>query len=324
MAHEFESGMFVKEEAWHRQGVVVENAPTTDEAIEIAGMNWNVNLIPSFIKIGDKEVATGEYAIVRDKDNSVFGNVGERYVPYQNKQAFDWCKPLVETEFFKMESAGSLKGGHICWSLLKADEAEVVANDKLKNYLLITWSHDGTKSVQVTPTTIRVVCNNTLQMALNSSKSSEISKVRHTTNIVPKLEQVRKIHEATATAFKAQQDAFKRLLDKKIETPEEFVDRVLQEAFGASNNLNNMKEGRGKTILLNTREALLNGAVNGSGIKEQGIGNTLYGAFNGVSEVIEHSIGGNRVKDRGYNVLFGNGKQYINKAFDIAYQMATA
>lgn len=322
MAHEFESGMFVKEEAWHKLGMVVETAPNTDEAYELSGLNWEVNLLPAYCKINGNDVATGEYAIVRDKDNSIFGNVGERYVPYQNKSAFDWCKPLTDTDFFKMESAGSLKGGRICWALLKADEAEVVKNDTLKNYLLITWSHDGSKSVQVTPTTIRVVCNNTLQMAL--SASGEIRKVRHTANIIPRLEEVRKMHEATANAFKAQQDAFKVLLDKKIETPEEYIDRIIREVFGAPDDLNSMKEGRGKTILLNTRELLLDSAVNGSGIAEQGIGNTLYGAFNGVSEAIEHSIGGNRVKDRGYNVLFGNGKDYIGKVFDIAYQMATA
>lgn len=322
MASEFESGMFVKEEAWHKQGVVVETAPNTDEAYELSGLNWEVNLLPAYCKINGNDVSTGEFAIVRDKDNSIFGSVGERYVPFQNKSAFDWCKPLTDTDFFKMESAGSLKGGRICWALLKADEAEVVANDTLKNYLLITWSHDGSKSVQVTPTTIRVVCNNTLQSALSSSK--EIRKVRHTANIIPRLEEVRKMHEATANAFKAQQDAFKVLLDKKIETPEEYVDRILQEVLGAPKDLNSMREGRGKTILLNTRELLLNNAINGSGIVEQGIGNTLYGAFNGVSEAIEHSLGGNRVKDRGYNVLFGNGKDYIGKAFDIAYQMATA
>lgn len=322
MAHEFESGMFVKEEAWHKMGVVVEDAPSTEEAYELSGLNWEVNLLPSYCDINGKSVATGEYAIVRDKDNAIFGSVGQRYVPYQNKSAFDWCKPLTDTGFFQMESAGSLKGGRICWALLKADEAEVVANDTLKNYLLITWSHDGSKSVQVTPTTIRVVCNNTLQMAL--SESNEIKKVRHTASIIPRLEEVRGIYEATANAFKVQQDAFKVLLDKQITTPEEYVDRILQEVFGAPQDLSAMKDGRGKTVLSNTRQTLLDSAVNGSGIQAQGIGNTLYGAFNGVSEAIEHSIGGNRVKDRGYNVLFGNGKEYIAKAFDIAYQMATA
>ena len=319
MAHEFESGMFVKEEAWHKLGVVVEEAPTTEEAYELSGLNWNVELLPTFCHIGNTAVETGNFAIVRDKDNSIFGVVGDRYVPFQNKEAFNWCKPLVDSDLFTMETAGSLKGGRVCWALLKQGVAEVVKGDTLKSYLLMTWSHDGSKSVQVTPTTIRVVCNNTLQMALKGS--SEISKVRHTASMIPRLEEVRKLHEMNAQAFKAQQDAFNILLDKHIETPEEYIDRVMREVFGMSDN---MKDGRGKTIAVNTKETLLDYAVNGSGIREQGIGNTLYGAFNGVSEAIEHTLGGNRVKDRGHNVLFGNGKVNIQKAFDIAMDMALA
>jgi phage/plasmid-like protein (TIGR03299 family) len=321
MAAEFESGLFVREEAWHKQGVVLDYAPNTDEAYIVSGLNWHVNLKPVYCKINEQEVATGNFAIIRDKDNSVFGVVGERYVPFQNREAFDWCKPLVDSQLFQMETAGSLKGGHICWSLLKQDTAEVVTGDTLNNYLLLTWSHDGSKAIQVTPTTIRVVCNNTLQMALKSS--TDITKIRHTANLVPKMEEVRNMHQLNACAFKAQQVAFKRLLDKKITTPEEYVLRIMQEIFGTPKNIDDMKDGRGKTIAINTRDTLLHYAVNGSGIQQQGIANTLYGAFNGVSEALEHVIGGKRVKDRGYNVLFGGGKDYINKAFDIAYQMAT-
>lgn len=321
MAHEFESGMFVKEEAWHKLGVVVEEAPSIEEAYELSGLNWQVELLPSYCKIGDKDVATGEYAIVRDKDNSIFGTVGERYVPFQNLEAFNWCKPLVESEYWNIETAGSLKGGRVCWAMLKQGESSVVSNDLLKQYLLLTWSHDGSKSVQVAPTTIRVVCANTLQMALDGNK--EISKVRHTASMIPRLEEVRKLYDISCEAFKAQQEAFNIMLDKQIETPEEYIDRLMAEVFGI-HNIESMKDGRGKTIAEGTRNTLLDYAVNGSGIKEQGIGNTLYGAFNGVSEAMEHVLGGKRVKDRGYNVLFGGGKENIQKAFDIAMDMATA
>ena len=321
MAHEFESGMFVKQEAWHRLGIVVEDAPSTEEAYELSGLDWRVDLVPAYCRIGEKEVETGDFAIVRDKDNSVFGTVGDRYVPFQNLEAFQWCKPLVDSDLFHMETAGSLKGGRVCWALLKQGVAEVVKGDTLKSYLLMTWSHDGSKSVQVTPTTIRVVCNNTLQMALKGSK--EISKVRHTASMIPRLEEVRKIHELNALAFKAQQDAFNILLDTPITTPEEYVDKVMKEVFGAD-DIKGMKDGRGKTIAVNTRDTLLNYAVNGSGIREQGIKNTLYGAFNGVSEAMEHVLGGNRVKDRGYNVLFGGAKDNIQNAFNVAMNMAMA
>ena len=321
MAAEFESGMFVREEAWHKLGVVVQEAPSTEEAYELSGLNWNVELVPSFIKMGDKEVKTGQFAVVRDKDNSIFGCVGDRYTPFQNKEAFDWCKPLVDSDYWHMETAGSLKGGRVCWSLLKQGETSVVSGDNLKQYLLLTWSHDGSKSIQVAPTTIRVVCSNTLQMALDGNK--EISKVRHTASMNWRLDEIRKLYDMSCESFNEQQEAFNRLLDKQIETPEEYIDRIMAEVFGAD-NIKGMKEGRGKTIATNTREVLLDYAVNGSGIKEQGIGNTLYGAFNGVSEAMEHILGGNRVKDRGYNVLFGGAKDNIQSAFNIAMDMAMA
>ena len=321
MAHEFESGMFVKEEAWHKLGVVVEEAPSTEEAYELSGLNWKVDLLPAYCKVNGQDVETGNFAIVRDKDNSVFGVVGDRYNPFQNKEAFDWCKPLVDSDYWHMETAGSLKGGRVCWAMLKQGENSVVSNDLLKQYLLLTWSHDGSKSVQVAPTTIRVVCANTLQMALSGNK--DISKVRHTASMQMKLEEVRKLYDMSCEAFKVQQEAFNILLDKHIETPEEYIDRIMDEVFGVK-SFDDLKDGRGKTIANNTKDTLLNFAMNGSGIKEQGIGNTLYGAFNGVSEAMEHVLGGQRVKDRGYNVLFGGAKENIQKAFDIALNMATA
>lgn len=321
MAHEFESGMFVKEEAWHKLGVVVEEAPSTEEAYELSGLNWKVDLLPAYCRVNGQDVDTGNFAIVRDKDNSVFGVVGDRYNPFQNKEAFDWCKPLVDSDYWHMETAGSLKGGRVCWAMLKQGENSVVSNDLLKQYLLLTWSHDGSKSVQVAPTTIRVVCANTLQMALKGNK--EISKVRHTASMQMKLEEVRKLYDMSCEAFKVQQEAFNILLDKHIETPEEYIDRIMDEVFGVK-SFDDLKDGRGKTIANNTKDTLLNFAMNGSGIKEQGIGNTLYGAFNGVSEAMEHVLGGQRVKDRGYNVLFGGAKENIQKAFDIALNMATA
>lgn len=321
MAHEFESGLFVKEEAWHKLGILVEEAPSIEEAYELSGLNWQVELLPAYCKVNGQDVDTGNFAIVRDKDSSVFGVVGDRYNPFQNKEAFDWCKPLVDSDYWNIETAGALKGGRVCWAMLKQGETSVVSNDLLKQYLLLTWSHDGSKSVQVAPTTIRVVCANTLQMALHGNK--DISKVRHTASMIPRLEEVRKLYDMSCEAFKVQEEAFNILLDKHIETPEEYIDRIMVEVFGV-NDLNGMKEGRGKTIANTTKDTLLEFATNGSGIKEQGVGNTLYGAFNGVSEALEHVIGGKRVKDRGYNVLFGNGKDSIQKAFNIAMDMATA
>jgi phage/plasmid-like protein (TIGR03299 family) len=203
---------------------------------------------------------------------------------------------------------------------MKQGEIELVNADKLKQYLLLTWSHDGSKSVQVMPTTVRVVCNNTLQQALRTAEMCH--KIRHTVSMKPRLEEVRKLYSEVKSSFDNQADAFKILLDKKVTSAdiEAYVGEIMSSVFGKTDDM----KGKALTISNQIENTLLHYCENGSGIKEQGIGNTMYGAFNGVTEAIEHVIGGNRVKDRGYNILFGNGKANAGKAFDIAMNMAMA
>ena len=104
---------------------------------------------------------------------------------------------------------------------------------------------------------------------------------------------------------------------------EGYVDKVMANAYGKS-DLENEKDGKAKTIALTTKATLMDAAYNGSGTKELGIGNTMYAVFNGIEEAIEHSLGGNRVKDRGYNILFGTGKAVADKAYNTAIEFMAA
>jgi phage/plasmid-like protein (TIGR03299 family) len=320
MAALVESMFSVKATPWHQQGNVIMEAPDTEGAYELSGLNWKVELVRNFCERNGVRIDAGTFSVIRDKDNTVLGNCGERYVPYQNREAFDWCNPLVESDLWQYETAGSLKGGCICWALLKQGEIELVSADPLKQYLLLTWSHDGSKSVQVMPTTVRVVCNNTLQQALRTAEMCH--KIRHTVSMKPRLEEVRKLYSEVKSSFDNQQEAFKILLDKKVTSAdiEQYVNEIMKSVFGKTDDM----KGKALTISNQIENTLLHYCKNGSGIREQGIGNTMYGAFNGVTEAIEHVIGGNRVKDRGYNILFGNGKANAGKAFDIAMNMAMA
>ena len=320
MAAMVESMFSVKYEPWHKQGVIIDNAPSTEEAYELSGLNWNVELVRNFCERNGIKIDAGTFSVIRDSDNTVLGNCGERYMPFQNREAFDWCDPLYQSDLWQYETAGSLKNGCICWALMKQGEIELVNTDKLKQYLLLTWSHDGSKSVQVMPTTVRVVCNNTLQQALKTAEMCH--KIRHTVSMKPRLEEVRKLYSEVKSSFDNQADAFKILLDKKVTSAdvEAYVNEIMKSVFGKTDDM----KGKALTISNQIENTLLHYCENGSGIKEQGIGNTMYGAFNGVTEAIEHVIGGNRVKDRGYNILFGNGKVNAGKAFDIAMNMAMA
>ena len=169
MSANLETGMFVRLPAWHELGNVIQYDPNTYEAYEVAGLNWTV----SKQRLGFRDNfgnyhETDSYGLVRDKDNAFYGVCKDKYQIFQNKEAFDWARPLVESELFKWESAGALKDGRNCWILLNSGEREIIKGDALRNYLLMAWSHDGQRSITIQPTSIRVVCENTLNAALGA------------------------------------------------------------------------------------------------------------------------------------------------------------
>jgi phage/plasmid-like protein (TIGR03299 family) len=256
-----------------------------------------------FFNVGDNRFDTDMFALVRDKDNTMLGSCKDTYKIFQNLDGFEWCRPLVESGMWKYESAGALKGGIIGWILLNQGEVELVKNDKLEQYLLLTWSHDGSKCIQALPTSIRVVCNNTLTQALNTAVFK--NKVRHSEKMNWKLEEIKKMYSESKETFANQNEVFSRMLDFKMTDGmiEKYIDDVLVNSYGIK-EIDGMKDGRAKTTALKTKATLLDAAYNGSGTKELGIGNTMYAVFNGIEEAVEHSLGGNRVKDRGYNILF--------------------
>lgn len=315
----------MRQPAWHRQGNVLEDAPTTEVAYEASGLNWQVNKQPLFFKNGDPQVdmATDMFGLVRNTDNRVLGYCKEQYEIFQNIDALNWCDPLVRSELWRYETAGALKNGEVCWVLLKQGERELVHSDILKEYLLLLWSHDGSRAVQTMPTTIRVVCNNTLQMALDSATFR--NRIRHTISMKPKLEEIRSIYSETREAFNNQDEIFNRMLDFTMSEGRtiEYVDHILRMRYGID-NIDALDEGRSKTNATNIRNTLLAAAYNGTGAQELGINGTMYGVFNGVEEAVEHYIGGNRVKDRGMNILFGRGKEVVDTAYDVALQMMMA
>ena len=310
MAHEIESAMYVKQPAWHELGVVLEDIPDTDKAYIMSGLNWNVEKQPLFYSDGYTEFddgyetkqllntrVTDMFAITRDKDRLILGYCKDQYEIYQNEDAFNWCKPLAESPFWDWESAGSLKEGKVCWALLKQGEYKLAGADLLKNYLMMTWSHDGSTAVTVQPTTIRVVCNNTLQMAMGEGGS--LAKVRHHKMLHERLDDVRELHDLTGQSFKTQADSFRKLIRMKM------TDIQIEETVDELYPIDEESSGYAKNINTFAKDMCFGLA---SGHKELGIQNTGYGVAMALTEANEHYIGGNRIKSRGANILLGNGK----------------
>lgn len=187
MAHEVENIMYVSNEEngrfvpWHGLGTAVAEAPTSAEAIKLAGLDWVVESKPVFTNSG---IEIPNYkANIRDIDQKVLGVVSNRYQVVQNKDAFDFTDALIG-EGCRYETAGSLCGGKRIFLLARMPEAKIL-DDSFENYICFTNSHDGFSSIKAVMTPVRVVCQNTLSLALSSAKRQWSTK--HIGNLDSKL-----------------------------------------------------------------------------------------------------------------------------------------
>jgi phage/plasmid-like protein (TIGR03299 family) len=185
MSANVETMMYVREKPWHGLGTVVAEAPASSDALRFAGLDWKVLQEPVFNSRGG--IIKGYKANVRDSDASVLGIVGDRYKVVQNADAFSFTDDLIGGDV-RYETAGSLREGKQIWLLAKMPERRI-AGDEVEPYLCFTNSHDGSSGVKVCMTPIRVVCNNTLNLALTSAK--RIWSLRHTENVHERLDEAR-------------------------------------------------------------------------------------------------------------------------------------
>lgn len=185
MAHELEfrngnaSMVYAGEVPWHGLGKRILPDLTPEQTLKEANLDWSVYKVPAYVNIAGKEVETGKSALVRDVDNSILDIVSDEWVPMQNSDAFDFFHDFVMAGEMEMHTAGSLKNGQLVWALAKTKEGfSVFGEDSVESYLLFTNPHVFGKSIDVRFTNVRVVCNNTLTMAI-SEQSKKIVKVSH-------------------------------------------------------------------------------------------------------------------------------------------------
>jgi phage/plasmid-like protein (TIGR03299 family) len=176
--------------AWHGLGHVFDKDENvnTDRMITLAGLDWTVGLEPL---VTNSNLPTDAFATVRtnsDGTKNVLGVVGQRYTVVQNREALQFADNILDGGG-RWETAGSLKdGASVFGSMAVLDDIVLDpqgANDVIKTYLLISTSHDGSSAVQVLTTPVRVVCSNTLNMAIRGTKNS--IKFRHTQSIEGKV-----------------------------------------------------------------------------------------------------------------------------------------
>jgi len=175
----------IRKSVWHGIGEPVDHAMSSKEALEIAGLDWTVDSKPIFNEDGDQ--IEGFVANTRSSDNSVLGIVTPKYKIIQNVDAFSFTDNLLG-EGVTYETAGSLNRGKSVWLLARMEDSKIL-DDDFENYLVFSNSHDGMGAVHVACTNVRVVCQNTLNLALSTAKRSW--STRHIGNINEKLEEAK-------------------------------------------------------------------------------------------------------------------------------------
>ena len=205
MAANIETMFYVRETPWHGLGTRVITAPTSKDALGLAGLDWQVVQEPIYTKT--EELIEGYKANVRDSDRRVLGVVTDRYKVIQNEEAFAFTDALLG-EGVRYETAGSLQGGKRVWLLAHMPHEYIISGERISPYLVFSNTHDGSGAIKVALTPIRVVCNNTLNLALSTAKRSW--SMIHTGDIKGKME------EAKNTLFMAEK--YMDALGKEFDT----------------------------------------------------------------------------------------------------------
>jgi phage/plasmid-like protein (TIGR03299 family) len=323
MSADVEKMMFVGEVPWHGLGFRLENPPTIQEAITASGLDWTVNLKPLVVKETQAEV--GWNATVRDSDGSVLGVVGPTYKPLQNKDAFSWFQPFVDSGMATLETAGSLKKGKRVWVLarIKGDPIEIVKGDAVERFIMLSNSHDGTLAVRVGFCGIRVVCSNTMAMA-HSDAASKLLRVRHTEKAVHTLEKIREIMDVANQEFLATAEQYRALAKLRVDeaTLKEYVRLVFQPKLIETAPVvqdEEEKDGRADKLF----NKILPLFETGRGNDLPGVAGTMWSALNSVSEYLTWERGRN-VDNRLDSLWFGDSAKVNQRALQVAFKMAVA
>lgn len=324
MSHAVENMAYTGEVPWHGLGVSVGSDLTPKQMLKAAKLDWTVSKRQVFHDVGGTMTAVpGAFALARDTDNSVLSMVGASYKPVQNEQAMDFFDKFTRAGQMTMETAGSLWGGRYIWGLARTSKDFTLGKkDEVRGYLLLSQPHVFGYSMVIQFTPIRVVCWNTLNMALGANLRGGKSAFRMPHSVSFDDSVKKKATEALGLA-NDQMDAFKEaatLLSKKKATPEK-VDEYFNEVLKFDPRKANKKadgEVRQPQMKLKFADALLKAPGQTLSTAE----GTWWGALNAVTYVIDHETG--RSRDGGLrNAWVGYAATIKRDALKIALERAS-
>jgi len=316
MSHQISTMMYAGKPPWHGFGTYVgdENIDSKTAIIK-AGLDWEVEkqrLFASPDGINVQEIPTHK-ATVRTSDDRILGVVGNRYHLVQNHEAFSFLDSLVEDGSMRYHTAGSLRNGQKIWLLGKIGDDEVVPGDKVDHYLLLHNTHDGSQSLRVLFTTVRVVCANTAQAALQIGRKEGL-KVRHTKGIKSRIAEANDILGISKQKF-ASFGYFAKAI-AKFQMSESMWDdfaKVIIPDPPVGPDISKKIQ----TIRQNTRATLTDLYHNGVGQDIPGVAGTGWAAYNAIVEYANYAKnarGQDKQQRRFESSLFGGSAKMIHKA----------
>lgn len=241
----------VVEPAWHRLGIVLEDAPKLDDALVLAGLDWEVESRPIFFEEASQDIpgigtptpkileVPGFKVNVRTSDESPLGVVTDAYKTAQNRKNLESLESSIDDGDIKLETGGSLMKGRRCWFLARyADNLDVKPGDTIVPYLLIAWGHDGKMGVRILNTPVRVVCANTMHAAgaqggdINESlRDSNNITIAHTGDVDAKVAAAIQAVQVARAEFKSTIDVYRAMAGKPVDV--QTVRNFAKELFDA-------------------------------------------------------------------------------------------
>ena len=289
------------------------------EAITAAQLDWKVVKLPLFA--GSKRIpVTDRFAVVRrtgdtiQKTDPVLGVVSNEYTPLQNHQAFQFFDPIIGQNAAIYHTAGALGNGERVWILAKLPgHIRVVGDDITEKYLLLSNSHDGKSSVTVKFTPVRVVCQNTLTLAMNDGSAWRIS---HHSDIHQKLKQAHEMLGLINDRFVDMEQTFQAMSRVKL-------DRNRLSEYLTAVYPNNSEPD--KQLLVERDRSWSEFFFDqGKGNRLAGVEGTLWAGFNGVTEWIDHRKTRQNSNQRLNSVWFGEASRIKSRAFSVAVDKIAA
>ena len=301
---------YAGETPWHGLGTVVPPDLTPDQMLEAAGLNWEVEKVPAYAQVDGKQVNIGWSALIRKADSKILDTVSGDWEPVQNSEAFEFFNDFIAEGNMEMHTAGSLAGGQIVWALAKVkDGFDLFGGDTVESYLHFTNFHKYGFSTDVRFTPIRVVCNNTLTLSLNT-KVERMVKVSHRNKFSG---DDAKLMLGVAADKLAKYKEMAQFLGTKRYTGETVMD-YFKRLWPASENAKRTE------VTKNARDALSILETQPGARFAEG---SWWTAFNAVTYMTDHIIG--RTNDnRMQSAWYGSGKNLKVKALETALEMAEA